>query len=179
MHALISLFLCILFFLFPLSALAEDEMAADKPVSQGAGENRIVGIPEIVETTNPGDVQIEPEPVLMQSENVTVELTTAGPEPRRLVLLPGTTVIWKNVSKNPVQVHFIGKAVSTTCKDPRGFAVGGKGVYSSSPIAPGGIASLCFLEPELYVYEVRPLDQAGRSDDKRHPAGAIQIVRPQ
>ena len=111
-------------------------------------------------------------------ETMSINITESSIAPKRLVLYPGATVIWKNIGTVPVQVHFIGKAISTTCKAPRGFSIGGKGVYSSSPIAPGGIASLCFLEPELYVYEIRPPAEKEHADTGKGVVGAVQIVDP-
>lgn len=157
--------------------LEQNELAADDVVQDDL-ESEIRDDANAV--TSPIEVReaLESEDaVVMDSDTIAVELRDDGPYPKRVVLQPGTTVIWKNVGSSAVQVNFIGKAISTTCKAPRGFSIGGKGVYTSSPIAPGGIASLCFLEPELYVYEVRaPVAKTGRNESTGI-VGAIQIIR--
>jgi hypothetical protein len=67
---------------------------------------------------------------------------------------PGTTVIWVNFSKTPVELLFLDKKVTTACGSPVNFFVGKNGAYESAKIPFGGTASLCFLEKGKFEYMV-------------------------
>lgn len=68
---------------------------------------------------------------------------------------PGTTVIWLNRSKHPVEILFLDKKVVLACGSPVNFIVGKGGAYESAKIPFGGTASLCFLEKGRYDYKVK------------------------
>ena len=136
------------------------------PEGQGSSGGMITGSAETV----------------LDTETATIEIAEDKISPKRIMLLPGTTVVWRNVGESTVQVSFIGKAISTTCKAPRGFSIAGTGVYRSLPIAPGDIVSLCFLEPDLYVFEVQaPISKNTESESEKTAlnkiVGAVQIVK--
>ena len=59
---------------------------------------------------------------------------------------PGTTVIWVNHSRTPVEILFLDKEVTAACGSPVNFFAGKNGAYESGKIPFGGTASLCFLE---------------------------------
>ena len=75
-------------------------------------------------------------------------------DPVNLNSTPGTTVIWVNFSKTPVELLFIDKKVTTACGSPVNFFVGKNGAYESAKIPFGGTASLCFLEKGKFEYMV-------------------------
>jgi plastocyanin len=89
---------------------------------------------------------------IMNAGSITI--TEGAVSPGQLKVNPGQTVVWLNSSELPIRVTFLSKAVSTTCKGPRGFIVGNQGIFQSKTIAKGDVASLCFLEPENYDYKV-------------------------
>jgi len=68
----------------------------------------------------------------------------------------GTTIIWINHSKYPVQVVFLEKQVVLACGSPVNFVVGKDGTYESNKIPSGGTASLCFTEKGRYSYKTIP-----------------------
>lgn len=75
-------------------------------------------------------------------------------DPVNLNSAPGTTVIWVNFSKTPVELLFLDKKVTTACGSPVNFFVGKNGAYESAKIPFGGTASLCFLEKGKFEYMV-------------------------
>jgi hypothetical protein len=75
-------------------------------------------------------------------------------DPVNLNSAPGTTVIWINFSKTPVELLFLDKKVTTACGSPVNFFVGKDGAYESAKIPFGGTASLCFLEKGKFEYMV-------------------------
>ncbi|MBI4390765.1 MAG: hypothetical protein HY575_02690 [candidate division NC10 bacterium] len=80
-------------------------------------------------------------------------------EPATLTAKPGDTVVWSNATSwNEAMVLFEkGKEVSLACVAPVGFFLAPSGVYVSGLIAPGGVASLCIVEPGTYEYRVNQI----------------------
>jgi plastocyanin len=78
-----------------------------------------------------------------------------GASPSILVTNPGTTVIWVNHSKSPLEVLFLDKKVTLACGSPVNFFVGKDGAYESGKIPFGSTASLCFTEKGKYDYIVK------------------------
>ena len=68
---------------------------------------------------------------------------------------PGTTVVWVNHSRTPVEILFYDKKVTVACGSPVNFSVGRGGAYESNKIPFGGTASLCFLENGTYEYMIK------------------------
>ncbi len=98
--------------------------------------------------------QKEPPHIAAEGANVSVKIENHQLTPSAIELEPGTTVNWINASSKPVRVKFKMNAVSTSCKEPRGFVLNPKGGFMSGEIQAGGVASLCFLEKQSYIYEV-------------------------
>jgi len=67
----------------------------------------------------------------------------------------GTTVVWLNRDRSPVEILFLDKKVTLACSSPVNFFVGKGGAYESAKIPFGGTASLCFTEKERYEYVVK------------------------
>lgn len=105
--------------------------------------------------------QKEPAHIAAEGANVSVKIENHQLTPSAIELEPGTTVNWINASSKPVRVKFKMNAVSTSCKEPRGFVLNPKAGFVSGEIQAGGVASLCFLEKQSYVYEV---DEGSVSD---------------
>ena len=72
--------------------------------------------------------------------------TNQGLQPATLESSPGTTVIWVNNSRDPVEILFLDKKVTLACGSPVNFFIGKDGAYESAKIPFGGTASLCFTE---------------------------------
>jgi plastocyanin len=94
-------------------------------------------------------------------------------EPASLTARPGDTVVWSNATSwNEAMVLFEkGSEVALACVAPVGFFLTASGVYTSGLIAPGGVASLCFVEPGTYEYRVNQT----RSDKSFLYAGRIVV----
>ena len=90
------------------------------------------------------------------TNKIVVVKTFEEPDPVTLFGTPGTTVIWINHSKYPVQVVFIEKQVVLACGSPANFVVNKEGTYESIKIPSGGTASLCFTEKGRYAYKTIP-----------------------
>ena len=88
-------------------------------------------------------------------ESVGVILTKTGLSPSPLRIRPGATVSWVNRSNTSYRIFFPYLAVSASCKAPRGFKIERTGIRESKLLAPGKVASLCFLNPGRYRYEVK------------------------
>ena len=101
------------------------------------------------------------EPVRAVSHNVSIKIEADRIFPQKVQVDPGTTIVWVNNTEGAIKVRFISTAVSTTCKAPRAFVIGPAGIFVSEKIRSGGVASLCFLEPNEYSYEVDFLDGSG------------------
>jgi len=80
--------------------------------------------------------------------------------PKTLTVQPGTTVIWINESKRPVEILFEGKQVTLACKSPVHFIVTEDGTFMSDKIPYGAVASLCFIEKGEFSYKARVLESA-------------------
>ncbi len=87
---------------------------------------------------------------------IVVVKTFEEPSPLTLFAPQGTTVIWVNHSRYPVEILFIEKKVVIACSSPANFFVGENGSYQSNKIPSGGTASLCFIDKGRYVYKSYP-----------------------
>jgi plastocyanin len=93
----------------------------------------------------------ETEELKIINKIVTVS-TYQGIQPSTLESRPGTTVIWVNQSRDPVEILFLDKKVTLACGSPVNFFVGKDGAYESAKIPFGGTASLCFTETGKFDY---------------------------
>lgn len=109
--------------------------------------------------------------------NISVNISDQGLSPDILNVTPGTTVIWINKTHSKAKVTFLRHAVSTTCRDPRGFLLSDKGIYTSNLIVGGEVASLCFLERQAYDYEVVVLSDDESLVDGQELSQAKQILK--
>ena len=89
----------------------------------------------------------------MKLVNKTVTISTyEGLIPAAINSKPGTTVIWVNRSRHPVEILFPFKKVVLACGSPINFSIGKGGAYEIARIPFGGTASLCFTEKGKYEY---------------------------
>ena len=91
------------------------------------------------------------EEMKMFNKIITIS-TYEGIKPTTVTSKPGTTVIWVNYSRTPVEILFLEKKVVLACGSPINFFVGKDGAYESAKIPFGGTASLCFMEKGKYEY---------------------------
>ena len=78
-----------------------------------------------------------------------------GTRPMTLTSKPGTTVVWVNKSRFPIEVLFLDKQVTLACGSPVNFFVNEDKVFESNKIPSGGTASLCFMEKGNYEYKIK------------------------
>ena len=90
------------------------------------------------------------------TNKIVVVKTVEQPDPVTLFGEMGTTVIWVNHSKFPVEIVFTERQVVLACGSPMNFFVNKEGTYESHKIPSGGTASLCFTEKGRYVYKTKP-----------------------
>lgn len=97
-----------------------------------------------------------------------ITIRAGGVEPASLAAKPGDTVVWSNAMPwNMAMILFRkGKEVSLACVAPVGFSLTPSGVYASDLIAPGGVASLCIVEPGAYEYVVNQIGSDRSFPDK-------------
>ncbi len=91
-----------------------------------------------------------------------------GINPDTLSSNPGTTVIWVNHSRQPVEILFLDKKVTIACSAPVNFFVGKDGAYESGKIPFGGTASLCFTEKGKFEYIYKASSTFYPSQEKEH-----------
>ena len=70
----------------------------------------------------------------------------------------GDTIAWLNMGPGPVTIKFITN-IGLACAAPTNFYADIFGNYETSAIPPGGTASICFILPGEYTYEVRRLSE--------------------
>ena len=78
-----------------------------------------------------------------------------GISPAEAVIKPGTTVVWVNNSRVPLELQFQGKQVTLACKSPVHFIVNDDGSFISDRIPEDSVASLCFVEKGKFHYVLR------------------------
>ncbi len=88
-----------------------------------------------------------------------VRLDSDGITPRELKVEAGGTVVWLNSTQGYVGVVFIqGRQLTLATKAPTRFFLAPDGTFTSNPFAPGGVASLAFVERGRYSYFVTGLN---------------------
>lgn len=92
-------------------------------------------------------------------KQVVVEMRGERPQFEVLYVPPETSVVWVNRLSYPALVRFIDRAPVTVCKAPRRFIVEPAGIFTSEILSPGGVASICFLDPGFYAFEVVKVEQ--------------------
>jgi plastocyanin len=87
--------------------------------------------------------------------NKIVTIDGEGTRPVTFTSKPGTTVIWVNKSRFPIEILFLDKQVTLACGSPVNFFIGNDKTYESNKIPSGGTASLCFMEAGTYEYKIK------------------------
>jgi plastocyanin len=87
--------------------------------------------------------------------NKIITIDSEGTRPVTLTSQPGTTVIWVNNSRFPIEILFLDKQVTLSCGSPVNFFIGEDKTYESNKIPSGGTASLCFMEGGTYDYKIK------------------------
>jgi plastocyanin len=84
-----------------------------------------------------------------------VAISASGADPITVTSDTGTTVVWMNQFRSPIEILFVDKKVALACGVPVNFIIGKNGAYESAKIPQGGTASLCFTEKGEYEYTIR------------------------
>jgi len=98
-----------------------------------------------------------------------------GASPPNLTSKVGTTVIWVNHDRKPVEILFLDKKVALACGSPVNFFIGKGGAYESAKIPFGGTASLCFTEKGKYEYVFKGSKTFRVGTIEREKRGSIVI----
>ena len=115
------------------------------------------------------DVASEEETEKLKVVNRIVSVSTnQGLMPANLTTGPGTTVIWVNHSRDPIEILFFDKKVTLACGSPVNFFVGKNGAYESAKIPFGGTASLCFTEKGRFDYMFKKSSTFYPMEDREH-----------
>lgn len=91
------------------------------------------------------------------------------PEQLNRLVQPGTVVVWLNKCSEDIRIVFPERKVTIACLNPVSFNSAAEGIFESKVLPPGAVASLCFIQPGLYVYAVERLgdDLSGREEGPR------------
>jgi hypothetical protein len=76
------------------------------------------------------------------------------PEQLNRLVKPVTVVMWLNKTSDTIRIVFPERTVTIACLNPVSFYIDEQGVFESRNLPPGAVASLCFIQPGLYVYAV-------------------------
>ena len=87
--------------------------------------------------------------------NKIITIDREGTRPVTLTSQPGTTIIWVNNSRFPIEILFLDKQVTLSCGSPVNFFIGADKTYESNKVPSGGTASLCFMEAGTYEYRIK------------------------
>jgi len=98
-----------------------------------------------------------------------------GASPATASSTQGTTIIWVNHSRSPLEVVFLDKKVVLACGSPVNFIVGESGAYESAKIPFGGTASLCFTQKGKYEYIIKVVRRSLPATIVRDNRGTILI----
>ena len=113
----------------------------------------------------------DPGAILDRELTASVVHLQGNEEPGQLnrLVQPGTVVVWLNKCAEDVRIVFPERKVTIACLNPVSFNVNAEGIFDSKVLPPGAVASLCFIQPGLYVYTVERLtyDRSGHADDSR------------
>jgi len=78
------------------------------------------------------------------------------------LIQPGTVVVWLNKCAEDIRIVFPERKVTIACLNPVSFNINAEGIFDSKILPPGAVASLCFIQPGLYVYTIeRQVDGKG------------------
>ena len=91
-----------------------------------------------------------------------------GIAPSTLHVKTGHTVVWLNTDKEPVVISFLEK-LGIVCSPIINFYADLAGAYKTQAIPRGATASLCFIRPGTYEFEVKRIVQK----DKEKPTEYI------
>ena len=94
--------------------------------------------------------------------------TNQGLSPANFTTSPGTTVIWVNHSRDPIEILFLDKKVTLACGSPVNFYIGKDGAYESAKIPFGGTASLCFTEKGRFDYMFKKSSTFYPMEEREH-----------
>ncbi|MFQ5692232.1 MAG: hypothetical protein ACE5IM_04215, partial [Nitrospinota bacterium] len=109
-------------------------------------------------------------------KTVVIDILEGFVSSQDVAIYRGTTVVWTNVTAKSVAINFgMGKQVKQACVAPTGFQLSGN-VYSAPNVRPGGVASLCFVQPGTYSYTVIPEGGMG-GEGGPPPRGIITVVK--
>ena len=94
------------------------------------------------------------------------------PNPAKVKL--GDTVVFHNNAQGSATIAFVTR-IGLACAAPVNFYADLLGNYETSRIAEGAIASICFIEPGTYEYEVKRLvTKPGQEPFEMISKGAIK-----
>lgn len=92
--------------------------------------------------------------IKVASKVVTIH-PSEGLTPAKVTADLGTTIVWLNRDRSPVEILFLDKKITIACGSPVNFYLGKDGAYESAKIPLGGTASLCFIKNGTFDYVVK------------------------
>ncbi len=110
--------------------------------------------------------KIVPEEAIKATQIIRLHYS-GGITPPVVEIEPGTTVIWINDSRAPIEMQFQGKQVTLACKSPVHFIIDDEGSFISNRIPQGSVASLCFVEMGEFHYVARVVTTGAAATDFR------------
>ena len=90
-----------------------------------------------------------------------------GIEPSTVHVKKGHTVVWLNTDEEPVVISFSEK-LGIVCSPIINFYADPSGAYKTQSIPRGGTASLCFIRPGTYEFEVTRVLQKDKEKPTEH-----------
>ena len=87
----------------------------------------------------------------------------------------GTTIVWLNRDRSPVELLFLDPKITLACGAPVNFFIGKNGAFESAKIPFGGTASLCFTKIGKFDYVVKSSRTFYDKTLQRDHRGSINI----
>jgi len=112
--------------------------------------------------------------IKVMSKIVTIH-PSEGLRPPIVIADLGTTVVWLNRDRTPVEILFLNPNITIACGSPVNFSLGKDGAYESAKIPLGGTASLCFIKNGKFDYVIKPSRTFYQQTLAREHRGSILI----
>jgi hypothetical protein len=102
-----------------------------------------------------------------QLHKIILSNSPEGISPGTIRMIHGDTAVWYNTGEEPVVISFL-KELGIVCSPIINFYADLSGGYKTQAIPRGGTASLCFIRPGTYEFEVKRVVQKDKEKPTEH-----------
>jgi len=113
-----------------------------------------------------------------QLHKIILSNSPEGISPGTIRMKHGDTVVWYNAGEEPVVISFL-RELGIVCSPIINFYADLSGGYKTQAIPRGGTASLCFIRPGTYEFEVKRIVQKEKKKPTEQTVTGKVIVEEQ